>query len=360
VNGPVQAPGRNDAIDFFRGLGLWAIYIDHIAPNVWSNFTLWQLGFSDFAEVFVFLSGYIAAGMYRRALDTGGWPHAFGKMSFRTLRLYSAHIGAMTVVLAILGFCAWRGLRLPEPVLYLWLDHPAEYLLRMLGLAYAPHLLSLLPLYIVVSPLLLLAVEGLRRAPFVTMAVSFTVWAVSFTGVFDLPVMLRQEAWYFRPASWQFLFVIGAACSLNQVKLQKAASARLFTAAAVAIVGASFLVKTGAHFTAVRDAMLHFRVPARLLEINAGKPHLAPFRLVHFLSLLILVVALLAHHRKWLTTGIARIAIACGRRSLVIYCVSLVLATIANLLLVQFQGGPPVQFLYSALGLALLCALAWL
>ena len=35
-----------------------------------------------------------------------------------------------------------------------------------------------------------------------------SVWRV------DLPVMTRDEAWFFRPLAWQFLFVIGVASRL--------------------------------------------------------------------------------------------------------------------------------------------------
>ena len=62
---------RSVAVDFFRGLGLLMVYVDHILPNFWHAFTLQGVGLSDFAEIFVFLSGYVNAAIYERVLDSG-------------------------------------------------------------------------------------------------------------------------------------------------------------------------------------------------------------------------------------------------------------------------------------------------
>jgi len=78
---------RNQAVDFFRGLGLWILFVDHLQPNVWSHFTLAQFGFSDFAEIFVFLSGYVNAGMYERAFQSGGITAALGKLGNREAKI---------------------------------------------------------------------------------------------------------------------------------------------------------------------------------------------------------------------------------------------------------------------------------
>jgi hypothetical protein len=55
------AGGRDHRIDLFRGLSLWLIFIDHI-PEVYLNrITPKTFGFSDAAEILVFLSG-VASG----------------------------------------------------------------------------------------------------------------------------------------------------------------------------------------------------------------------------------------------------------------------------------------------------------
>src|SRR6266700_4041067 len=52
---------RDVRLDLFRGLANWAIFLDHIPHEVLSSFTTRNYGFSDAADLFVFISGYTAA-----------------------------------------------------------------------------------------------------------------------------------------------------------------------------------------------------------------------------------------------------------------------------------------------------------
>src|ERR1700721_1389178 len=58
------ATERELRIDLFRGLALWLIFIDHVSPDVLDWFTIRSYGFSDAAEIFIFISGYTAALSY--------------------------------------------------------------------------------------------------------------------------------------------------------------------------------------------------------------------------------------------------------------------------------------------------------
>ena len=66
-NSPYQRPagtvagGRDLRLDFFRGISLLFIFIDHIPDNTISYLTLANFVFNDAAEIFVFISGYTAA-----------------------------------------------------------------------------------------------------------------------------------------------------------------------------------------------------------------------------------------------------------------------------------------------------------
>src|ERR1700675_4338112 len=59
---------RELRLDLFRGLALWLIFIDHLPPNILTWFTIRNYGFSDAAEIFIFISGYTAAFVYGRAM----------------------------------------------------------------------------------------------------------------------------------------------------------------------------------------------------------------------------------------------------------------------------------------------------
>src|SRR5438093_5208456 len=68
-----QASERDLRLDFFRGLALFSIFIDHVDWNSpVAQFTLQSVGFSDAAEVLIFISGYTAGMVYGRAITHRG------------------------------------------------------------------------------------------------------------------------------------------------------------------------------------------------------------------------------------------------------------------------------------------------
>ena len=65
--------GRDHRIDFFRGLALIFIFWDHIPHNPLAEFTVRNFGFSDAAEIFVFLAGYAAVLAYGKIARRDGF-----------------------------------------------------------------------------------------------------------------------------------------------------------------------------------------------------------------------------------------------------------------------------------------------
>ena len=51
---------RDLRLDLLRGLGPWMIMLDHIPQDIVAWLTLRNYGFSDAAEFFVFISGYLS------------------------------------------------------------------------------------------------------------------------------------------------------------------------------------------------------------------------------------------------------------------------------------------------------------
>ena len=85
-------PGRDLRLDLFRGLANWAIFLDHIPHEVMSSITTRNYGFSDAADLFVFIAGYTAASVFGRIMIERGWVSAATKLAKRAARLYAAHI----------------------------------------------------------------------------------------------------------------------------------------------------------------------------------------------------------------------------------------------------------------------------
>src|ERR1700733_5222639 len=87
-----QAVERDLRLDFYRGLGLWMIFLDHIPDDVVGWLTLRNYGFSDAAEFFVFISGYLAGYIYGPIIRTGHFLAAAKRLLKRAAEMYVAHI----------------------------------------------------------------------------------------------------------------------------------------------------------------------------------------------------------------------------------------------------------------------------
>src|SRR3954451_1296951 len=95
---------RELRLDLFRGLALWLIYIDHVSPDLLSWFTIRSYGFSDAAEIFIFISGYTAAFVYGRAMLQSGFVIAVARVLRRVWQIYAMHILLFTVLVAEVSY----------------------------------------------------------------------------------------------------------------------------------------------------------------------------------------------------------------------------------------------------------------
>src|SRR5574338_408836 len=86
----VPSSGRDLRLDFFRGLALWFIFLDHIPQNIVGWLTVRNYGFSDATEIFVFISGYTAVIAYSRMMTREGWPRTAARVYRRVWQLYVA------------------------------------------------------------------------------------------------------------------------------------------------------------------------------------------------------------------------------------------------------------------------------
>src|SRR5271168_3444908 len=99
---------RELRLDLFRGLALWLIFIDHVSPDLLSWFTIRNYGFSDAAEIFIFVSGYTAAFVYGRVMLKSGFVIAAARILKRVWQIYLAHMFLFTVYFAEIVYLAAR------------------------------------------------------------------------------------------------------------------------------------------------------------------------------------------------------------------------------------------------------------
>src|ERR1700738_5207764 len=71
---------RDIRLDLFRGLANWAIFLDHIPHEVLSSLTTRNYGFSDAADLFLFVAGYTAACVFGRIMIEQGYVAAASRL----------------------------------------------------------------------------------------------------------------------------------------------------------------------------------------------------------------------------------------------------------------------------------------
>jgi hypothetical protein len=94
-------------LDFFRGLVLLVIVVDHIGGSMLSRVTLHAFALNDAAEVFVFLGGFATATAYESMAARRSESAARARFFRRAFEIYRAF-----VVTAVL-MCAESGYRRP-------------------------------------------------------------------------------------------------------------------------------------------------------------------------------------------------------------------------------------------------------
>ena len=78
IHAHLPEKGRDLRLDLFRGIANWAIYLDHIPDNIVNWITTRNYGFSDAADLFVFISGY-TEDKFRDQIDAGEHIHFLPK-----------------------------------------------------------------------------------------------------------------------------------------------------------------------------------------------------------------------------------------------------------------------------------------
>src|SRR4051812_8000314 len=166
---------RELRLDLFRGLALWLIYIDHVSPDLLSWFTIRSYGFSDAAEIFIFISGYTAAFVYGRAMLQSGFVIAVARVLRRVWQIYAMHILLFTVLVAEVSYVTVvldKPFYAKEMQIIDFLNQPAHAMGQALLLRYRPLNMDVLPLYIVLMAFLPLILLLIKWRPNLTLAAS--------------------------------------------------------------------------------------------------------------------------------------------------------------------------------------------
>jgi hypothetical protein len=349
---------RDFRIDLFRGLSLWWIFLDHIPELYLNHLTPRNFGFSDAAEILVFLSGLASGSVYGGVAETSGLWIALWRVLRRAFEIYVAQI---VTVLLLLAEVALFAIRQPDLLhhanLAIFVTNPLETLSQAVMLRYSPVNLDPLLLMVILHFGLVLILPAMIRWPTSTLVASVLLYLPAHWLDWSIPAYPKGFM-FFNPLDWQLLYVIGMWWGMKPDKeLPRILWSRLLAGAAVAYLLFSFFIILGWHFHPL-EAYVPAAIAKLIYPIEKGE--LDILRLIHFLALALLCWRLLPCDLPALRTPLLRPLVQCGEYSLAIYCISVLLSFAAHVILTMGWDDLASQTLLGAGGIVILAASAQL
>src|ERR1700742_154174 len=287
---PIGPTGRDLRLDLFRGLALWLIFLDHIPQNIVNWITIRNYGFSDAAEIFVFISGYTAAFVYGRAMRERGFIIAGARILKRVWQVYVAHVFIFVIFMAQIAYLTTsldNPLYSEEMRAFDFLQQPGVALIEALLLKFQPNFMDVLPLYIVLLLAFPFVLWLLLRWPYVAVGLSIALYAAVQHFCWNLP-SYPTGTWFFNPLAWQLIFVVGAWLGVGGAQqIGPLLRSRYVVGAAIAFLVVALMVVMTWYFP--RYAVL---IPKRVQDLiyPIDKNNMDLLRFLHFSALAILTV----------------------------------------------------------------------
>jgi len=358
VAGATVKPARDLRLDFFRGLALFFIFVDHIPNNVASWVTVRNFGLSDATEIFIFISGYSAMLAYGTAFDRRGFLFASAQALKRCWQIYVAHIFLMVIFIGHITYVSHRynnPMFVEEMGLAAFVEEPHLTLIQALLLKFKPVNLDILPLYIMLLLVFPAVLWGMKRNANAVVAASVVVYVVANAFNLTLP-SYPKGVWFFNPFAWQLLFVLGAYFGLMRgTGLVERLSPVVFVPLSIAYLAfALFLVATWSNPSLAAYVPKWF---AKLIY-PIDKTNLDILRLVHFFALAYLTVYFVKADAAFLRWRVFRPVIVCGQQSLHVFCLGTFLSFAGHFVLTEINASIAAQILVSVTGIVLMVALA--
>lgn len=319
---------RIESIDFWRGLALLIIFIDHVPGNPLAAVTPRHFGFSDSTEAFIFLSGLALAYAYWPKFASGETSRVILRCLRRASQIYGAHIAISVTVLIIFGagYVVTRHTEfLNDDNRYLFFSNPSASLIGLLTLGYQFGYVNILPVYVAILFMAPVLMVLLRRRIWLGLLVSAVLYAAAQSGL-QLPSWPWPNTWFLNPFAWQFMFTLGLVTGIRCRSEAVPPRSNLLLVAAAAMVFFALFVEMDGFGLAPG---LSGNVDA---YFGANKQLLGLGRIGHFLALAYILVELKAVSLLLKFPGAHEIS-RLGRHSLPIFAAGSILSALGQLIL---------------------------
>ena len=344
-------------VDFWRGLALVAIFINHIPGIYYAQFTHAAYSTSDSADLFVFLAGWALRLLVgNRDRQPRPW-YLVLRLGGRALTLYAAHIMITMIALAMLASVA---LMFGNPLLLEWHNAAAVFhdpVPTHVGLALITHQLgyfNILPLYVVLMAMAPGFALVDRYAPSLVLPLSLLIYFVTLGFPIVIPTWPVEGEWYFNPLAWQLVFVLGFVMAredgIGGFVRRHLTPIRII--ALPIVIGGVFMMKYGWWFDPTK-------VPQPKLFFLLSKTYVTPPRIIQFLALIAVMSVIYPYIRKvawWLVDFLSMF----GRNSLYVFCVGSILSLTGQIIHFLFRGSFAIDTVVVVLGIAIMAVSAWL
>ncbi|MBB3997413.1 OpgC family protein [Aureimonas pseudogalii] len=347
---------RDHRVDFYRGIALLMIFVNHVPGITLEQFTTRNFGFSDSAELFVFLAGFASAFAYGRGFLTRSRLVFTLKAMRRAGVLYLVHITLTMLAVslfALVTLATGDGRYMMQLGLGTFMTQPLDALAGVALLGHQLAYLNILPLYCVLLLLLPLQLAVARRFGLAAMlGASGALWLAAGLWRLNLPSHPDAGGWHFAPFAWQFVFAIGLACGLAKLGRQSLVPFRrgLYILAAL-YLGCAY----GYMALAMQGVEQALPLPAFVRDID--KTFVSLPRLLHLLAL----VYVFAHAPA--SSPFQRIAAGnplarLGRHALPVFATGTMLSLVCQIARLDRDNGPRMDVALIAIGIAVQFGLA--
>jgi hypothetical protein len=353
----VKVARAPNEVDFWRGMALIAIFVNHVPGIFWENYTNRNIGISDSADLFVFLAGWAMRYLSESRSEHLTDMRLIMRLEARAFTIYTAQI--LIVVLAI-AMLAATAIILKNPLVLNWHNAASVFtdpVPTHIGIVLLTHHLGyfdILPLYVALIAFAPVIVLLHRHLPNALLPLSLLLWGAVLTFSINIPTWPVDGYWFFNPMAWQLNFVLGFILArptgLGHWVRHHRGKVRLVGAV---IAGAGLAMALAKY----RPNPLLMPQPYRFFIDD--KMYWSPMRAIHLLGMVAFFGGSFHYIYRW-AAPLGHFLATLGRNSLHVFCVGSLASLFGQIIRASGQVSLLTDTLVVIFGIILLYITAWL